>query len=58
MDGIISERIKFLNRDKIQQEESATDLVNELNDGSFWGKPDEKGQDGFQKGMLAAMGMK
>ena len=54
LEGYLSLRIKFLNRDEIADEKAGKELIEELGDGSFWGE--EGKSDGFRKGFLKAVG--
>lgn len=56
VEGYLQARIKFLNRDKIEEEKAGTELIEELKDGSFFGSTKD-GRDGFQTGVMKAMGL-
>lgn len=57
LEACIDARLKFLNRDRIRDEKAARSLVEEVKDGSFFGKVKD-GRDPAQEGFLAAMGIK
>ncbi|ELS01165.1 hypothetical protein Xen7305DRAFT_00008670 [Xenococcus sp. PCC 7305] len=57
LEGYIKARLNFLNRDQINNEEAAESLMQELKDGSFFGKA-EKGKDPFRDGVLQAMNIR
>lgn len=57
VEGYLKARVNFLNKDQIDNEKAGKELMNELADGSFFGST-KNGHDGFQKGVMAAMGIK
>lgn len=57
VEGYLKARVNFLNKDQIDNEEAGKELMSELADGSFFGSTKD-GHDGFQKGVMAAMGIK
>jgi hypothetical protein len=58
LSGYLKDRINFLNQDKIDSQKEAESLMQELEDGSFWGGgATENGQGDFQSGLMKAMGL-
>ena len=57
IEGYLKARVNFLNKDQIDNEKAGKELMSELADGSFFGSTKD-GHDGFQKGVMAAMGIK
>ena len=56
LEGYLTARINFLNRDETNNKKEAETLMKELTDGSFWGNSTD-GKDGFKEGVMRAMGM-
>ncbi len=56
VEGYLKARVNFLNKDQIDNEKAGKELMQELTDGSFFGSTKD-GHDGFQKGVMQAMGI-